>query len=120
MIMFNKPFTWCNFCERIIIQKHCRCLFGKIKSTEVFTDPDHRFKHSLRFIVLHEGFCRSCHHHWFKRSLHLIILHEVHGDCLVTFLTVPWILAWHHPQKLSDTCIRSVDNSRSLWNNWTH
>ena len=37
--MFNKPFTWCNFCEKIIGQKHCSCLFGKIKCTEVFTDP---------------------------------------------------------------------------------
>lgn len=39
IITFNKPFTWCNFCEKIIIQKHCRCLFGKIKCTEVFADP---------------------------------------------------------------------------------
>lgn len=37
--MFNKPFTWCNFCEKIIGQKHCSCWFGKIKCTEVFTDP---------------------------------------------------------------------------------
>ena len=37
--MFNKPFTWCNFCEKIIGKKHCSCLFGKIKCIEVFTDP---------------------------------------------------------------------------------